>query len=130
MDLFFTNVYPTVPKGTYPSTTSIDGGVSNDGTFNSVYGEALLDLQLAYPIVYPQKITVLQTDDPVAVNQPYQGLFNNMLDAIDGSYCTYSAFGETGNDPTYDPPYPDPLSGGYKGQLQCGGKSTSSWTGN
>ena len=36
------------------------------------------------------------------------------------SYCTYSAFGETGNDPRVDPVYPDTASGGYKGKLQCG----------
>lgn len=41
------------------------------------------------------------------------------MDAIDGSYCTYSAFGETGNS-KLDPPYPDPKKGGYKGKLQCG----------
>lgn len=41
------------------------------------------------------------------------------MDAIDGSYCTYSAFGITGNDEN-DPPYPDPASGGYNGSLQCG----------
>lgn len=48
------------------------------------------------------------------------------LDAIDGSYCTYSAFGETGDctvEACLDPAYPDPNPGGYKGQLQCGGKS-------
>ena len=44
---------------------------------------------------------------------------NNFLDAIDGSYCSFSAYGETGNSPL-DPPYPDPNPGGYKGQLQCG----------
>ena len=45
------------------------------------------------------------------------------LDAIDGSYCTYSAFGETGDctaPECFDPAYPDPNPGGYKGQLQCG----------
>ena len=36
-----------------------------------------------------------------------------------GSYCSYSAFGETGNS-KLDPSYPDPASGGYKGKLQCG----------
>jgi tripeptidyl-peptidase I len=52
------------------------------------------------------------------------------LDALDGSYCTYSAYGETG-DCTYsscqDPSYPDndpnAASAGiptYKGQRQCG----------
>jgi tripeptidyl-peptidase-1 len=45
------------------------------------------------------------------------------LDAIDGSYCTYSFDGETGDctDPAcLDPTYPDPHPGGYSGQLQCG----------
>jgi len=45
------------------------------------------------------------------------------LDAIDGSYCSYSAYGETGDctDPRCnDPAYPDPAPGGYKGSRQCG----------
>jgi len=50
-------------------------------------------------------------------------IFPAFLDAIDGSYCTYSAFGETGDctaPECRDPAYPDPNPGGYKGQLQCG----------
>ena len=42
-------------------------------------------------------------------------------DAIDGSYCTYSAFGETGDCTTpdcNDPSYPDRY--GYGGQRMCG----------
>lgn len=48
------------------------------------------------------------------------------LDALDGSYCTYSAYGETGNcnnTACQDPEYPDTQgngNGGYEGQLQCG----------
>jgi tripeptidyl-peptidase I len=45
------------------------------------------------------------------------------LDAIDGSYCTYSAYGETGDCTTsdcLDPVYPNPHYGGYKGSKQCG----------
>jgi tripeptidyl-peptidase-1 len=46
---------------------------------------------------------------------------NTFLDAIDGSYCNYSAYGETGNDPHHDPIYPDTNhTNGYKGELQCG----------
>ncbi len=59
------------------------------------------------------------TDD--AYSQTYKhykdGLFNTFLDAIDGSYCTYSAFGETGDNNTLDATYPNP---GYKHPLQCG----------
>lgn len=83
-----------------------------------------MDFQLSYPIVYPQKITLFQVDDVVYEayeNDTYTfSFFNTFLDALDGSYCTYSAFGETGDDPTVDPTYPDPAPGGYKGQLQCG----------
>lgn len=46
------------------------------------------------------------------------GIFNTFFDALDGSYCTYSAYGETGNDPVLDPTYPDP--NGYEGPLECG----------
>lgn len=51
-------------------------------------------------------------------NTTQNGIFNTFLDALDGSYCTYSAFGESGNDPVLDPIYPDP--NGYQGPLQCG----------
>lgn len=37
--------------------------------------------------------------------------FNNFLDAIDGSYCTF----EGGDDPNQDGIYPDSLPGGYTG---------------
>lgn len=104
-------------------------------------GEADLDIQLAYPIIYPQSITIFDEDDAYyqshGTNSTYESGFNvsstrsflqsalltrpkNFLDSIDGSYCTYTAYGETGNDPTLDPSYPDPNPGGYKGQLQCG----------
>jgi tripeptidyl-peptidase I len=43
------------------------------------------------------------------------GSFNNLLDALDGSYCTF----EGGDDPENDGIYPDPLPGGYKGQSLC-----------
>ena len=36
------------------------------------------------------------------------------------SYCTYSAYGETGDDPVLDPIYPDSAADGYKGKLMCG----------
>ncbi len=43
--------------------------------------------------------------------------FNNLLDALDGSYCTF----EGGDDPSsgIDGIYPDPLPGGYKGEYIC-----------
>jgi tripeptidyl-peptidase-1 len=43
-----------------------------------------------------------------------------ITDEFPKSYCTFSAFGETGNDPVEDPVYPDPLPGGFDHPLQCG----------
>ena len=73
------------------------------------------------PIVYPQTATVFHTDDWYwSSNYNSPALFNTFLDALDGSYCTYTAFNETGNDPNLDPIYPDPRPHGYKGKLECG----------
>lgn len=48
-------------------------------------------------LVYPQKVTLYQVGDLVE-----GASFNNFLDAIDGSYCSY----EGGDDPTQDAVYP------------------------
>ncbi|KAK7710335.1 hypothetical protein SLS64_005920 [Diaporthe eres] len=101
LDLFFTNFTHWIPNG----------------------GESMLDLELAYPIVYPQTITVWNVDDihyQTWENDTYTWGFNTLLDAIDGSYCTYSAYGETGDLANWDPTYPDPGPDGYNGTLQCG----------
>lgn len=42
--------------------------------------------------------------------------FNNFLDALDASYCTF----EGGDDPTEDEIYPDEAAGGFKGPEACG----------
>jgi tripeptidyl-peptidase I len=47
-------------------------------------------------------------------------VFNTFLDALDGSYCTYTSNGETGDDPKFDAVYPHNVPGGYMGQLECG----------
>lgn len=65
-------------------------------------------------LVYPQKVTLYQVGDDVM-----GASFNNFLDAIDGSYCTYMG----GDDPTQDGIYPDTINdpGAYKGPENCGG---------
>ena len=78
-------------------------------------------MQLIYPLIFPQTITLFQTDDDnYADSGQFLGIFNTFLDALDGSYCTYTAFGETGNLNGVDPTYPDPAAGGFKGNLECG----------
>jgi hypothetical protein len=50
-------------------------------------GEVSLDLQLAYPIIYPQTITLYQVDDFIVQanqNDTYTFGFNTFLDALDG----------------------------------------------
>lgn len=72
-------------------------------------GEELLDLQMAYPIVWPQKVTVFQTN-----YNNGGGLFNDFLDAVDASYCHYDG----GDDPEFDPKFP--IFGGWQGPAMCG----------
>ena len=118
---FFLTLAPQIPTGTHPILQAIDGAVAPNPVADAG-AESDLDFQISYPIIYPQNSKLFQTDDPVyEANYTFEGFLNNFLDGIDGSYCTYSAFNETGNSPL-DPPYPDPsdLPGAYKGALQCG----------
>ncbi|KAI0112601.1 protease s8 tripeptidyl peptidase [Nemania sp. FL0031] len=122
LDLFFTAYTPSIANGTHPKLESIDGGVAPLAGFYG--GESLLDFTIAYPIIFPQTITLYQTDDEYyAYYTGSQGIFNTFLDALDGSYCNYTAFGETGDSPL-DPQYPDKASpvdeDPYLGKLQCG----------
>jgi tripeptidyl-peptidase-1 len=121
LDAFFTLFAPYIKNGTQPKLDLIDGAVAPVAP--AVSGlESALDFDIAYPIIYPQNAVLFQTDDPVYENNyTFQGFLNNFFDAIDGSYCSFYAFGEKGNSPA-DPPYPNPSNapGAYKGQLQCG----------
>lgn len=111
MDWFFGNYSPS-QVGQRPALVSIDGGYEQT-LFQgfSVNGEADLDLQYAMALVgATQNVTLYQAGDL------YEGAsFNNFLDALDGSYCTY----EGGDNPEYDSVYPDPY-GGYTGKENCG----------
>ncbi|KAI1352315.1 subtilisin-like protein [Xylaria sp. FL0043] len=130
LDVFFPTLYPglKVPTGTYPEERLIDGAigaVETPSPFPLEVGlETSLDFDSAWPLIYPQGIVLYQTDDEYYEhNYTFPGFWNTFLDAIDGSYCNYAAFGEKGNcdEPEcMDPVYPDPNPGGYKGQLQCG----------
>ncbi|CRG84245.1 Aorsin [Talaromyces islandicus] len=118
LDQFFTKFSSyKIPNGTAPIPAFIDGAKAPADVAG---GESNLDFQLAYPIIYPQNITLYQTDDSYYAEGYSQGFFNTFLDAIDGSYCTSCYAGECGNSPI-DPVYPDTNStSGYKGKLMCG----------
>lgn len=128
LDSYFALMYPTIPNGTYPIERLIDGAIGAVAVGKAT-SESSLDFQAAMPIIYPQNAVLFQVDDEVIQKNetlsttPYLGFLNNFFDAIDGSYCTFSAYGETGNcvkPECLDPAYPDPLPGGYNGTLQCG----------
>ncbi|KAH7017961.1 putative Tripeptidyl-peptidase sed1 [Microdochium trichocladiopsis] len=132
LDEFFAALYPRVPQGTYPEERLVDGAlgaVETPGDPTLEVGlESNLDFQSAWPIIWPQKTVLFQVDDqPVEIAEanplPYLGFYNTFYDALDGSYCSYAAFGETGNcvrPECLDPSYPNPAEGGYKGELMCG----------
>ncbi|KAK0625146.1 alkaline serine protease [Bombardia bombarda] len=129
LDAYWSNVYPKIPNGTYPIEKLIDGAIGAAQTADEVGPESNLDFQSAWPLIWPQKAVLFQTDDQyIEINQtelntPFLGFWNTFFDALDGSYCTYSAFGETGNckkAECLDPIYPDNNPGGYTGKLQCG----------
>ncbi|TFK74739.1 subtilisin-like protein [Pluteus cervinus] len=111
LDLFFKNFTPSL-VGVRPVPIIIDGAVVQ--TFNQSFdtnGESDLDLEYGMSLVDPQPVLLLQTGDLV------EGAgFDNWLDAVDGSFCTFDG----GDDPTQDGIYPDPLPGGFKGPESCG----------
>ncbi|KAE9408682.1 subtilisin-like protein [Gymnopus androsaceus JB14] len=112
LDMFFA-VYAPDLVGVYPTEFDIDGGVqqTEDESFD-FNGEPSLDLEYAMALVTSaQNITLYQVGDLV------QGAsFNNLLDALDASYCTY----EGGDDSSEDGIYPDDAPGGFTGPEACG----------
>ncbi|KAK8075930.1 hypothetical protein PG994_003202 [Apiospora phragmitis] len=106
LDVFFSTLYMNIPKGTYPEERLVDGAVGAAGS------ESALDFDSAWPLIWPQKTVLYQVDDEYYEHSGnFSGFWNTFLDAIDGSYCTNSAFGETGDctEPRCrDPSYPDP----------------------
>ncbi|KZT34095.1 subtilisin-like protein [Sistotremastrum suecicum HHB10207 ss-3] len=111
LDMFFKN-FSKSQIGQRPNLISIDGGelqtIEESFNFN---GESDLDLEYGMTLTNPQPITLYQTGDI-----PEGASFNNLLDALDGSYCTF----EGGDDPTQDGIYPDPLKGGFDKPESCG----------
>ncbi|TBU37252.1 subtilisin-like protein [Dichomitus squalens] len=111
LDMFFANFSPS-QVGKKPTLISIDGGVDQTNmTGFDFNGESDLDLQYAFGLTDPQPILLLQTGDLVE-----GASFNNWLDAVDASFCTF----EGGDDPNFDGIYPDTLPGGFDKPESCG----------
>ncbi|KAJ2978445.1 hypothetical protein NQ176_g3813 [Zarea fungicola] len=99
LNLFYKNFYPRIPQGFGPQIDSIDNATTEQSPSG---GETDLDVQMIMPIVYPQNAVMFQTNVTRNEFNAQFGLYNRFLDAIDGTYCTASAYGETGDDPTID----------------------------
>ncbi|CZR58556.1 related to serine protease [Phialocephala subalpina] len=114
LNMYFKQFEPRL-DGVSPNTNLIDGASiqTKNQSFN-FNGESALDLEFAMALVYPQQVTLFQVGDLVN-----GGSFNNFLDAIDGSYCTF--MGGDSKDPSVDGQYPDSLPGGFTGAQNCGG---------
>ncbi|KAF2764443.1 subtilisin-like protein [Teratosphaeria nubilosa] len=123
LDSYYASFEPRIPQGTAPVLKGIDGGyapVPVNSSLNT--GESDIDLDITMALIYPQSITLYQVDDFIYGPEEValDNTFNTFLDALDGSYCNYSAYGITGDSPGIDPTYPDNSTGGYNGTLQCG----------
>jgi len=113
LDMWFSEFSPS-QVGQSPITKLIDGAVVQ--TQNQSFGfngESSLDLQYGMSLVHPQTTTLFQVGDLVE-----GASFNNFLDAIDATYCTFD--GGDSKNPTVDAQYPDTLPGGFDGPLACG----------
>ncbi|KAI0254130.1 subtilisin-like protein [Lactifluus subvellereus] len=111
LDLFFRN-FSSTQIGQRPIVVSIDGGViQNRNQSPSFNAESDLDLEYAMALTNSQPITLLQTGDLV------EGAgFDNWLDAVDKSFCTFQG----GDDPNQDEMYPDTTPGGFNHSESCG----------
>ena len=105
LNSFFAKYAPNVPNGTHPTLASIGRGKLSKAPVpvGMDPGESDIDLDMAYSLIYPQKITLYQTA-PTPYTEKYvehagtiksQGLAfgqatNNLLDALDGVSSPHS----------------------------------------
>lgn len=79
LNLFFQTLTNITGAGRKPVDKPIDGAPT--GTTQDNAGvESLLDLSIAMPLIYPQKVWLYQTDDLAYENNyTYQGFLNNFV---------------------------------------------------
>ncbi len=89
--VFFANYLPSIPQGTVPQVDSIDGGIpfhKKCADNGNGCGESMIDLDLSYGLIWPQKVIVYQVDDKhrstQELNGKILGYLNGFLDAVSG----------------------------------------------
>ena len=93
LDVFFANFSKRQRQKT-PTLVSIDGGAPQTEFQGFGYnGESDLDLQYGMTLANPISVSLYQVGDDVE-----GASFNNFLDALDKSYCTFRG----GDDPIQD----------------------------
>lgn len=112
LNQFYKKFAPKIPNGFGPKIDLIDWGNTKPDPSQAV-GEAALDFDVSYPIIYPQNIELYQTNANFD-GRSHLGFFNQFLDAVDGPYCTSSSHGETGDDPEVDGTTPNEQCGDFK----------------
>jgi len=108
--LFLLTEVGVVLRSFVPILTRSVGVVQDTVRSFQLNGESNLDLEYAMPFVDPTPVSLLQTGDLVEgshlraknrglnLNQRFIGAgFDNWLDAVDGSFCTF----EGGDDPNF-----------------------------
>ncbi|KAJ7351951.1 peptidase S8/S53 domain-containing protein [Mycena albidolilacea] len=101
---------PSIPVTTKPEFKSIDGAYIPKINCPSSGTESALDLQVSYPIVYPQEVIIYQSDDNAYTqgldtgSWSTYGFLNEVLDVIDAEY--YNSTGTLEEDKKNDPQYP------------------------
>lgn len=105
LDMYFDQFSPDIAQKTPEVLLLANGVVQTQNQSFSFNGESALDLEFAMALIAPQKASVYQVGDAV------QGAsFNNFLDGIDASYCTFQ--GGDSKDPNMD--------GQYSSSVECG----------
>ncbi|KAK5991871.1 Aorsin [Cladobotryum mycophilum] len=122
IDAFFHKRVPYIKNGTHPKLQAVDGAdapVPSNSPYNT--GESDIDIDIIQSLIWPQSMILYQVDDRLYTTaNNMSGFLNTFLDALDGSYCHYSAYGITGDSPGIDPAYPDTRPGGYNHPKMCG----------
>jgi tripeptidyl-peptidase-1 len=98
LDLYFKQ-FETSLVGKPPIINLVDNAVvqTTNQSFN-FNGESALDLEFAMALIAPQQATLYQVGDLVQ-----GGSFNNFLDSLDASYCSFQ--GGNSKDPNVDGQY-------------------------
>ncbi|KAM3459880.1 hypothetical protein NHJ6243_006416 [Beauveria neobassiana] len=103
LSTFFALFAAYIPATFTPKVDLINFGNSKPNAANAE-GEAALDFDVSYPVIYPQNIELFQAKGNFNYFKRTFGIFNQFLDGVDGSYCTFSSHNYTGDDPSIDGP--------------------------